>query len=80
MFHASLGGGFGAQEYGLRASIKAAVAYDELCSHHRIEIRFEPQAVVIQGRVPPAVFRRARAIIVQVAGSIPVWDRTFWLD
>ena len=30
MYQASLGGGLGAQEYGLRASINAAVAYDEV--------------------------------------------------
>lgn len=77
MFQASLGGGFGAQEYGLRASIKAAVAYDELCSRHVIEISFQPQAVVMEGRVPPSIARRARAVIMEVAGSIAVWDRTF---
>lgn len=80
MFQASLGGGFGAQEYGLRASIKAAVAYDELCSGYEIQISFQPQAVVIEGRIPPAVARRARAVISEVAGLIAIWDRTFWLD
>ncbi|MCT7662685.1 hypothetical protein [Shinella kummerowiae] len=80
MFQASGGGGFGAQGYGLRASIKAAVAYDELCSQFVIEITFRPQAVVIEGRIPPEVARRVRAIIVEVAGSVAVWDRTFWLD
>ncbi|GEM_PF-2372641 len=80
MFQASLGGGFGAQEYGLRASIKAAVAYDELCSQFTIEITFQPQAIVINGRVPPSVASRVRAIIVEVAGAVAVWDRTFWLD
>lgn len=80
MFQASLGGGFGAHEYGLRASIRAAVAYDELCSRYVIQISFQPQAVVIEGRVPPAVARRARSIIMEVAGSIAIWDRTFWLD
>jgi len=79
MFQASLGGGFGAQDYGLRASIKAAIAYDELCSQHKIELAFEPQAIVIMGRVPPEVARRVRRIIVEIAGSVPVWDRTFWL-
>jgi hypothetical protein len=80
MFQASLGGGFGAQEYGLRASIKAAVAYDELCAKFLIEITFQPQAIVIEGRIPPEVVRRVRAIIVEVAGTVTVWDRTFWLD
>jgi len=80
MFQASLGGGFGAQEYGLRASIKAAVAYDELCSTYAIQISFQPQAVVIEGRVPPSVAIQARTVIKEVAGSIAVWDRTFWLD
>ena len=80
MFQASLGGGFGAQEYGLRASIKTAVAYDELCSRYVIQISFQPQAIVIEGRVPPAVAGRARAVIMEVAGSIAIWDRTFWLD
>ncbi len=80
MFQASLGGGFGAQEYGLRASIKAAVAYDELCSQYVIQITFQPQAVVIEGRIPPIVARRVKAIIVEVGGAIAVWDRTFWLD
>jgi hypothetical protein len=79
MFQASLGGGFGAQGYGLRASIAAAVAYDDLCSQHRIDIRYEPQAIIIQGRLPPAVVQRVRRIIFEVAGSVPVWDRTFWL-
>lgn len=80
MFQASLGGGFGAQEYGLRASIKAAIAYDELCSAHEIELIFEAQAIVVHGRVPPDVARRARQIIVAVAGAVPVWDRTFWIN
>lgn len=80
MLQVSLGGGFGAQEYGLRASIKAAVAYDELCSGYVIQISFQPQAVVIEGRVPPAVARRARSVVTEVAGSIAIWDRTFWLD
>lgn len=80
MFQASLGGGFGAQDYGLRASIKAAVAYDEVCSKHKIELAFEPQAFIILGRIPPDVARRVRTIIVEVAGSVPVWDRSFWLD
>lgn len=80
MFQASLGGGFGAQEYGLRASIKAAVAYDEICSQYAIDITFQPQAIVIEGRIPPVIARRARTIITEVAGSITVWDRTFWLD
>jgi hypothetical protein len=79
MFQASLGGGFGAQCYGLRASIAAAVAYDDLCSQHRIDIRYEPQAIIVQGRLPPAVVQRVRRIIFEVAGSVPVWDRTFWL-
>ncbi|MXN45937.1 hypothetical protein GR138_12105 [Shinella kummerowiae] len=79
MFHASAGGGFGAQGYGLRASINAAIAYDEVCAQHKIEVQFEPQAIIIQGRVPPAVVQRVRRIIVEVAGSVPVWDRTFWL-
>ncbi len=80
MFQASLGSGFGAQEYGLHASIRAAVAYDELCSLYKIEITFAPQAIIIVGRVPPNVARRARLIIVEIAGSVPVWDRTFWLS
>lgn len=79
MFQASLGGGFGAQEYGLRASIRAAIAYDELCSGQKIELVFEAQAIVIHGRVPPDVARRVRVIIYEVAGPTPVWDRTFWL-
>ncbi|AOF92019.1 hypothetical protein [Sinorhizobium sp. RAC02] len=79
MFQASLGGGFGAQGYGLRASINAAVAYDALCAQYQIDIRYEPQAIIIQGRVPPAVVQRVRTIIFEVAGSVPVWDRTFWL-
>ncbi|WP_411035515.1 hypothetical protein [Shinella sp. BYT-45] len=79
MFQASLGGGFGAQEYGLHASIKAAIAYDAVCSQHKIEIAFEPQAIVVLGRIPPEVARRVRVIILEVAGPIPVWDRTFWL-
>lgn len=78
MFQASLGGGFGAQGYGLRASINAAIAYDEKCSSHEIEIQYEAQAIIIQGRVPPDVVRRVRVIILEVAGSAPVWDRTFW--
>ncbi len=80
MFQASLSGGFGAQEYGLRASIKAAVAYDELCAQFVIEITFQPQAIVIEGRIPPEVARRVRVIIAEVAGAVTVWDRTFWLD
>jgi hypothetical protein len=80
MFHASVGsGGFGAQGYGLRASINAAVAYDEVCARYKIEIQYEPQAIIIQGRVPPAIVQRVRRIIFEVAGSVPVWDRTFWL-
>ncbi len=79
MFQASLGGGFGAQEYGLRASIRAAIAYDELCSQYKIGIVFEPQAIIISGRVPPAAARRAREIILEVCGRVSVWDRTFWL-
>jgi hypothetical protein len=47
MFQASLGSGFGAHEYGLHASIRAAVAYDELCSLYMIEITFAPQAIII---------------------------------
>ena len=80
MYQASLGGGFGAQGYGLRASINAAVAYDEVCSRYVIEIRYEPQAVIVHGRIPAEVVRRVRAIICEVAGTVPVWDRTFWLD
>ena len=80
MFQASLGGGLGAQEYGLRASIKAAVAYDELCSQFALEIVFLPEAIVIEGRIPPQVARRARAIILEVTGPVAIWDRTFWLD
>jgi len=80
MLQASLGGGFGAQRSGLHASILAAVAYDELCSRFQIEITFEPQAIIIQGRVPHAAARRAREIIIAVAGAVPVWDRTFWVD
>lgn len=80
MFQASLGGGFGAQGYGLRASINAAIAYDELCSQHKVEIVFEAEAIIVHGRIPPDVARRVRTIIIEVAGSIPVWDRTFWLD
>ncbi|MGD9476890.1 hypothetical protein [Shinella sp. G-2] len=80
MFQASLGGGFGAQEYGLRASIKSAVAYDEICCRFRLEISFQPQAIVLEGRVPPHVARRARDIIIDVAGAVAIWDRTFWLD
>jgi hypothetical protein len=80
MFQASLGGGFGAQQSGLRAAILAAVAYDDVCCRFKIEIIFEPQAIVIQGRVPVAASRRAREIIIAVAGPVPVWDRTFWLD
>jgi hypothetical protein len=79
MFLASIGSGFGAQEYGLHASISAAVAYDELCSLYKIEIAFEPQAIIIAGRVPPAVAKRAREIILEVCGPVSVWDRTFWL-
>lgn len=80
MFQASLGAGFGAQDYGLRASIKAAIAYDELCSQHKIELVFEPQAIIILGRVPPDVARRVRLVIIEIAGAVPVWDRTFWLS
>jgi hypothetical protein len=80
MFQASLGGGLGAQEYGLRASIRAAVAYDDVCSRHKIEIVFEPQAIIILGRIPPEVTRRVRVIINDVAGAVPVWDRTIWLS
>lgn len=79
MFQASLGGGFGAQAYGLRASINAAVAYDELCAQYRPEIKFEPQAIIIQGRIPPSVVLRIRTIIMEIAGTVPVWDRTVWL-
>ncbi|MGQ3211695.1 hypothetical protein [Shinella sp.] len=79
MFQASLGGGFGAQGYGLRASISAAVAYDEVCSRHVVDISYEPQAIIIRGRLPPDVVRRVRTIIVEIAGAVPVWDRTFWL-
>jgi hypothetical protein len=79
MFQASLGSGFGAQECGLHASIRAAVAYDELCSLYKIEITFEPQAIIIAGRIPPAVAKRACEIILEVCGSVSVWDRTFWL-
>ena len=80
MFQASLGSGLGAQDYGLRASIRAAVAYDDVCSQHKIEIVFEPQAIVILGRIPPEITRRARAIINDVTGAVPVWDRTIWLS
>jgi hypothetical protein len=79
MFQASLGGGFGAQGYGLRASITAAVRYDETCAQHKIEIQYEAQAIIILGRVSPHVVRRIRTIILEVAGPVPVWDRTFWL-
>ncbi|MGQ3292270.1 MAG: hypothetical protein ACT6U0_08670, partial [Shinella sp.] len=70
MLQTSLGGGFGAQRYGLRASINAAVAYDELCAQYKIDIRYEPQAIIVQGRLPPAVVLRVRMIIFDVAGSI----------
>lgn len=80
MFQASLGGGFGAQDYGLRASINAAIAYDDICCRHKIEIAFEPQAIILLGRVPPQVVRRVRTIIIDIAGQVPIWDRTFWLD
>jgi hypothetical protein len=79
MFQASLGGGFGAQEYGLQASIRAAVAYDDVCCAYKVELAFEPQAIIVHGRVPPDVARRAREIIIAVAGPVPVWDRTFWI-
>lgn len=80
MFRASLGGCFDAQEYGLQASIRAAVAYDELCAQFLIEITFQPQFIAIEGRIPPDVARRVRAIIVEVTGTATVWDRTCWLD
>lgn len=80
MFQASLGGGFGAQDFGLHASVRAAIAYDEVCAQHKVEIVFEAQAIVVLGRIPPDVARRVRAIILDVAGNVPVWDRTFWLD
>lgn len=80
MFQASLGDGLGASEHGLHASIRSAVSYDELCSHHKIDIGFEPQAIVISGCVPPAAAKRAREIIQEVCGRVSVWDRTFWLQ
>ena len=79
MFQASLRGGFGAQEYGLQASIRAAVAYDDVCCDHKIEIVFEARAIIIQGRVPSNVACRAREITIAVAGPVPVWGRTFWI-
>ncbi|RFZ82586.1 hypothetical protein D0Y60_21950 [Shinella sp. WSJ-2] len=80
MFQASLAAGFGAQEWGLYASVRAAVAYDDVCSNYTINITLQPQAIVIEGRVPPAVACRARSIIREVAGTTAVSDRTFWLD
>lgn len=79
MFQASLGSGFGARGYGLHASLIAAIAYDELCAHYKIDVTVEAQAVIIEGRVPLDVVRRVREIVYEVAGKVPIWDRTYWV-
>lgn len=66
----------GAAGVGLRASLTAAIAYDEICCTCQIEISFTAQAIIISGRATPAAVSRARAIIREIVGSAPVWDRT----
>ncbi|GMB81223.1 hypothetical protein NN6n1_20060 [Shinella zoogloeoides] len=69
----------GAAGAGLRASLTAAIAYDEICCTCRVEITFTAQAIILSGRVPPAAALRARQIIREIVGNAPVWDRTIWL-
>ncbi|WLR98647.1 hypothetical protein [Shinella sumterensis] len=66
----------GAAGAGLRASLIAAIAYDEICCTCRLEITFTAQAIIISGRATPAAASRAREIIREILGTAPVWDRT----
>lgn len=61
---------------GLRASLAAAIAYDDICSQCQIEITYTAQAIILSGRATPAAAVRARQIIRDIVGSAPVWDRT----
>jgi len=70
---------FGSRGQGLHASLAAAISYDEVCCGHGITVSIEPQAIVLSGRAPPIAAKRAREIVVEIAGHVPVWDRTFWL-
>lgn len=66
----------GAAGAGLRASLAAAIAYDDVCCQCEIEITYTAQAIILTGRATPAAAIRAREIIREIAGSAPVWDRT----
>lgn len=66
----------GAAGAGLRASLAAAIAYDEICCTCQIEITYTAQAIILTGRVSPAAAVRAREIIREIVGSASVWDRT----
>jgi hypothetical protein len=68
--------GSGAAGAGLRASLIAAIAYDEICCTCGLEITFTAQAIIINGRATPAAVQRAREIIREILGPAPVWDRT----
>ena len=70
---------YGARGEGIQASLRAAIAYDSICCEFRIEIEFEAQAMVLSGRASPEAIRRAREIIQEIAGPIPVWDRMIWI-
>lgn len=70
---------FGSRGEGLRASLNAAIAYDPICCECRIEVTLEAQAVVFRGRATPEAAKRAREIISEIAGGIPVWDRMIWM-
>jgi osmotically-inducible protein OsmY len=68
----------GATGAGLRASLMAAIAYDEICSGCQIEVALTAQAIVLTGIATPAVARRATEIAHEIAGGAPVWDRMIW--
>lgn len=79
MFEAPPPGGAGAAGGGLRASLNSAIAYDPICNPFCLEVTLEPQAIVLTGSASPEAVRRAKEIIVEIAGSVSIWDRTISL-
>ncbi|WP_411037517.1 BON domain-containing protein [Shinella sp. BYT-45] len=69
----------GAARAGLRASLKAAIAYDGVCNGHDIDVTLMPGAIILSGRAPAKAARRALQIVREVAGRAPVWDRIIWI-
>jgi hypothetical protein len=76
MFEIPPSGNKGANGYGLTASLMSAIAYDPICNLFRLQVLVEPQAIVLSGLASQEAVRRAREIIADIAGKVPIWDRT----